>query len=125
MMNAAPASMNHVASRRGRSWPFVSVAVVNDVPHRARAMDIQPVVLEGQHVRLEPLTLRHAEAFCEAGREWNLTPEAVREGIESALRQQAGGHRELWIPAEDLEDFNRHIRGPIEVVAKFHGLRTD
>jgi hypothetical protein len=88
-------------------------------------MDIQPVALEGQHVRLEPLTLRHAEAFCEAGREWNLTPEAVREGIESALRQQAGGHRELWIPAEDLEDFNRHIRGPIEVVAEFHGLRTD
>jgi hypothetical protein len=54
-------------------------------------MDIQPVVLEGQHVRLEPLTLHHAEAFCEAAGEWNLTPETVREGIESALRQQAGG----------------------------------
>ena len=54
-------------------------------------MDIRPVTLEGRHVRLEPLTLRHAAAFCEAGREWNLTPEKVREGIESALRQQADG----------------------------------
>jgi RimJ/RimL family protein N-acetyltransferase len=54
-------------------------------------MDIRPVTLEGQHVRLEPLTLRHVAAFCEAGREWNLTPEKVREGIESALRQQAAG----------------------------------
>lgn len=35
--------------------------------------------------------LHHAAAFCEAGREWNLTPEKIREGIESALRQQAGG----------------------------------
>ena len=54
-------------------------------------MDIKPVVLEGRHVRLEPLTPHHAAAFCEAGREWNLTPEKVSEGIESALRQQAAG----------------------------------
>ena len=54
-------------------------------------MNIKPVILEGHYVRLEPLTLRHQAAFCEAGREWNLTPEKVREGIESALRQQAAG----------------------------------
>ena len=24
-----------------------------------------------------------------------------------------------------LEGFNRHIRGPIEVIAEFHALRTD
>lgn len=54
-------------------------------------MDIRPVILEGRHVRLEPLTLRHVDAFCEAGREWDLTPEKVRDGIESALRQQADG----------------------------------
>lgn len=40
---------------------------------------------------MEPLTLRHAAALCEARREWNLTPEKVRDGIESALRQQASG----------------------------------
>jgi hypothetical protein len=29
-------------------------------------------------------------------------------------------HREYWIPAEDLEEFNRHIVGKIEVIAEFH-----
>lgn len=28
-------------------------------------------------------------------------------------------HLELWIPAEELPEFNRHIRGVIRVVAKF------
>jgi hypothetical protein len=30
-------------------------------------------------------------------------------------------HQELCVPAEDLEEFNRHIVGPIEVVAEFRG----
>ncbi len=30
-------------------------------------------------------------------------------------------HEELWVPAEDLEEFNRHIVGRIEVVAVFLG----
>jgi hypothetical protein len=28
-------------------------------------------------------------------------------------------HQELWVPAEELEEFNSHIVGIIEVVAKF------
>ena len=28
-------------------------------------------------------------------------------------------HQEYWIPAEELEEFNRNIVGPIEVVAEF------
>jgi len=28
-------------------------------------------------------------------------------------------HRELWVPAEELAEFNRHIVGPIEVIAEF------
>lgn len=28
-------------------------------------------------------------------------------------------HEELWIPAEELEEFNRHISGLIEVVAEY------
>jgi hypothetical protein len=28
-------------------------------------------------------------------------------------------HQELWVPAEDLPDFNRHIVGLIEVIASF------
>lgn len=54
-------------------------------------MDIKPITLEGRHVRLEPLTLQHVAAFFEAAREWNLTHEKVRNGIESALRDQASG----------------------------------
>lgn len=28
-------------------------------------------------------------------------------------------HQELWIPADELADFNRQIVGPIEVIASF------
>jgi hypothetical protein len=31
----------------------------------------------------------------------------------------AGYHQELWIPAEGLDEFNRHIIGNIEVVQSF------
>lgn len=36
-------------------------------------------------------------------------------------RQVVGGreHEELWVPAEELDEFNRHIVGPIEVIAEF------
>jgi hypothetical protein len=35
-------------------------------------------------------------------------------------------HQELWIPAEQLTEFNRHILGKIEVVAAYYGdLFTD
>jgi hypothetical protein len=54
-------------------------------------VNINPRVVEGPHVRLEPLTLSHADAFYEAGREWSLAREAVKSGIESALREQALG----------------------------------
>jgi hypothetical protein len=30
-------------------------------------------------------------------------------------------HRELWIPAERMQEFNRNIVGPIEVIAEFGG----
>lgn len=40
--------------------------------------------------------------------------------------RQAGGQTlvEYWIPAEDLEDFNRHIIGTIEVVAEVRQCLT-
>jgi hypothetical protein len=31
-------------------------------------------------------------------------------------------HQEYWIPAEDLEEFNQHIVGPIEIVSQFRGI---
>jgi hypothetical protein len=35
--------------------------------------------------------------------------------------QTAGSriHQEYWIPADELDEFNRHIVGPIEVMAEF------
>lgn len=38
-------------------------------------------------------------------------------------RKVVGGrrHEELWVPAEELEEFNGHIVGAIEVVAGFLG----
>lgn len=43
--------------------------------------------------------------------------------LERYPRQVAGGrkHAELWVPAGELDEFNRHIVGPIEVVAEFRG----
>jgi hypothetical protein len=39
--------------------------------------------------------------------------------------QQAGGRsiRELWVPAEELAEFNTHMIGPIVVTHEFHGGR--
>lgn len=34
----------------------------------------------------------------------------------------ASHHQEYWIPAEDLADFNAHIVGEIEVVAKYEPI---
>ena len=75
----------------------------------------------------------------EIARDWNTRDEAsgyagyvLRFRVETEFLARypvrvagAARHRELWVPAEELEEFNRHIRGPIEVVAEFHGLRTD
>jgi hypothetical protein len=34
----------------------------------------------------------------------------------------AANHLEYWIPAEELEEFNRHIQGEIRVIAQFGRL---
>lgn len=31
----------------------------------------------------------------------------------------ASSHQELWVPADELAEFNRHIVGDIEVIAEF------
>lgn len=63
-------------------------------------MVIQPVTLEGQYVRLEPLSLAHHDELCEVGLDEELwrwtpevarTPEDMRAYIEAALTAQAAG----------------------------------
>jgi RimJ/RimL family protein N-acetyltransferase len=63
-------------------------------------MVVEPVTLEGQYVRLEPLSLAHHAQLCEAGLDEELwrwipqavrTPEEMRAYIEMALEWQAAG----------------------------------
>lgn len=64
-------------------------------------------------------------------RDWNVkssgagyvTRFSVRTAYLSRYEvQQVGSriHPEYWIPAEELDEFNRNIVGPIEVIAEFY-----
>lgn len=63
-------------------------------------------------------------------RDWNVPQDGVgyvtRFGVDAAFLErypvrQVGGDTilELWVPAEELAEFNTHIVGPIEVVHEF------
>jgi RimJ/RimL family protein N-acetyltransferase len=63
-------------------------------------MAVEPVVLEGRHVRLEPLSLDHHAGLCQVGLDQDLlqwtesyepTPDGLRRYIETALEWQAEG----------------------------------
>jgi hypothetical protein len=50
----------------------------------------------------------------------------VEDNYASRFRvQQVGAamHRELWVPAEELAEFNRHITGSIRVIQSYYGER--
>lgn len=64
------------------------------------SMDITPPILEGKHVRMEPLSLDHHSQLCEVGLDeeiWRwagtpvLTAEQMRTDIETGLRWQSEG----------------------------------
>jgi hypothetical protein len=71
------------------------------------------------------------EAYAaQIARDWNVPASGAgyvtRFEVDAAFlerypRQVVGGreHEELWVPAAELDDFNRHIVGPIDVVAEF------
>ena len=63
-------------------------------------------------------------------RDWNVKAsgsgyvtrfEVDSEYLKKFAIQTVGGreHTELWVPAEELDDFNRHIAGKIEVTQRF------
>lgn len=65
-------------------------------------------------------------------RDWNVPAsgsgfvtrfDILRDFLDGYDVQTAGGaaHQEYWIPADELDAFNRAIVGEIEVVAEFHG----
>jgi hypothetical protein len=50
----------------------------------------------------------------------------VETGFLAQFPMQTVGariHREYWIPAEELAEFNRHIVGLIEIVSEFRGIQ--
>jgi RimJ/RimL family protein N-acetyltransferase len=68
--------------------------------HIPEHMKVEPVVLEGAHVRLEPLSRAHLPGLCEVGLEeelWRWIPTRVRMAadmsayVELALKEQADG----------------------------------
>ena len=63
-------------------------------------MNIEPIVLKGETVRMEPLAMKHLDSLCDVGLDeglWIYSPSAVRtrddmqKYIETALREQASG----------------------------------
>jgi RimJ/RimL family protein N-acetyltransferase len=63
-------------------------------------MFVEPITLEGNHVRLEPLSLNHLDGLCDVGLEpklWRWTTSSIRTAedmriyVETALRSQAEG----------------------------------
>src|SRR6187401_383442 len=67
-------------------------------------------------------------------REWNVRESGAgfvtRFAVEAEFTarfpvQTVGGREctELWVPAEELEEFNRHIVGSIVVIAEFRAAR--
>jgi N-acetyltransferase len=63
-------------------------------------MKVEPVMLEGHYVRLEPLTRKHIAGLSQIGLDEELwrwipipvqTPEQMAEYVETALREQAAG----------------------------------
>jgi len=60
-------------------------------------MNVQPISLEGAHVKLEPLSYAHHQQLCEVGLDpelWKITmtlirtPEEMKNYIETALKEQ-------------------------------------
>ena len=49
--------------------------------------------------------------------------EVAKDFLNNYERKIVGGktHKEYWIPAEDLDEFNENIVGKIEVIAEFIG----
>ncbi len=103
----------------------------------ASGMRAFPPRLPEQPIFYPVLSFEYAEKIaCD----WNSVREdheyvgfVVRFYIDDAYasrfpEQPAGGKdcQELWVPAEELEEFNRHISGRIELVAEYrNGVRSE
>jgi hypothetical protein len=101
-----PAELRLVEESGWRRWP----------PRLPEQPIFYPVLSEEYAIRI--------------ARDWNVPASGVgyvtRFAVDAAFAarypvQQAGGRtiRELWVPAEELDEFNDHLVGPIELVHEF------
>lgn len=91
-----------------------------------------PPRLPTQPIFYPVLNFAYAEQIA---RDWNTKDEqsgyagfvtrfaVVRPYVDQFEEHQVGAsmHRELWVPAEELDAFNQHIVGQIEFVAAYYG----
>ena len=95
-----------------------------------------PPRLEWQPIFYPVLNEQYA---CQIAQEWNtkdafsgyigvVTKFEIDAGYYAQYEvQNVGGelHNELWIPAEELETFNKNIAGDIEIMAAFFGTNFE
>jgi N-acetyltransferase len=94
------------------------------LPHaKSESMNIRPVILEGKHVRLEPLLADHLDALCAAGANENTwrylwfpidTPENMEKFVSSALEDQASG---IALPFATIEKTGGRVIGSTRFLA--------
>ncbi|MBR5750878.1 MAG: hypothetical protein IKX84_00690 [Clostridia bacterium] len=89
-----------------------------------------PPRLAGQPIFYPVLNEAHA---CEIAGGWNtkegdgkgyVTRFEIDDGYAARFEVHTVGsrrHQELWVPAEELEIFNRHLIGEIQVIKEFIG----
>jgi hypothetical protein len=89
-----------------------------------------PPRLPEQPIFYPVLNVGYAEQIA---RDWNtksdarvgyVTEFAIDDAYASRFERKvvgAGHHEELWVPAEDLDEFNAHIVSPIRVLSAFFG----
>jgi hypothetical protein len=91
-----------------------------------------PTRLEWQPIFYPVMNQEYAEQIAS---QWNtedefsgyvghvLSFDMPEEYIQKYPVQNVGGdiHNELWVPAEELEDFNQHIIGEIKIIKSFYG----
>jgi hypothetical protein len=93
-----------------------------------------PPRLEGQPIFYPVTNERYAVEIAER---WNARLNEDRVGYVTRFSVDAGylgryqrqivgaaHHEEYWIPADELDEFNRNIIGEIEVIARFEGSPT-
>ena len=93
-----------------------------------------PPRLPEQPIFYPVLNFEYAEQIA---RDWNTKSnsfagfvtrfEVDEDYIEKFPVQVVGGqtHQELWVPADELAEFNSHIAGRIEVLASYYGEKFE